>query len=239
MGNDGGDDRASGAVANNSVEEKTVMTKNAVTAADKSTATAQKTFSADTDEVPISEEGGGVMGDTRVIEEGATVVMETTETDGTTEVEPSPIELGMELMNETLVKLGSVAAIKDKHGDGEVAQAVAELERERVLQRQRQADDARGPSEAKQQLSAAVDEVRADERARVNLVRRNSATVDGETDGDGDANVEASYGLPTAAMFVDGAQQLVKIDRTHAIRWQARTGWPEANGNESALPRRM
>ncbi|KAE8956328.1 hypothetical protein PF011_g31517 [Phytophthora fragariae] len=39
------------------------------------------------------------MGDTRVIEEGATVVMETTETDGTTEVEPSPIELGMELMN--------------------------------------------------------------------------------------------------------------------------------------------
>ncbi|KAE9053325.1 hypothetical protein PF010_g32954, partial [Phytophthora fragariae] len=70
----------------------------------------------------------------------------------------------------------------DKHGDGEVAQAVAELERERVLQRQRQADDARGPSEAKQQLSAAVDEVRADERARVNLVRRNSATVDGETD---------------------------------------------------------
>ncbi|KAE9055408.1 hypothetical protein PF007_g32332 [Phytophthora fragariae] len=99
MGNDGGDDRASGAVANNSVEEKTVMTKNAVTAADKSTATAQKTFSADTDEEPISEKGGGVMGDTRVIEEGATVVMETTETDGTTEVEPSPIELGMELMN--------------------------------------------------------------------------------------------------------------------------------------------
>ncbi|KAE9156111.1 hypothetical protein PF004_g32713 [Phytophthora fragariae] len=88
------------------------MTKNAVTAADKSTATAQKTFSADTDEVPISEEGGGVMGDTRVIEEGATVVMETTETDGTTEAEPSPIELGMELMNETLVKLGSVAAVR-------------------------------------------------------------------------------------------------------------------------------
>ncbi|KAE8875450.1 hypothetical protein PF003_g40428 [Phytophthora fragariae] len=112
MGNDGGDDRASGAVTNNSVEEKTVMTKNAVTAADKSTATAQKTFSADTDEVPISEEGGGVMGDTRVIEEGATVVMETTETDGTTEAEPSPIELGMELMNETLVKLGSVAAVR-------------------------------------------------------------------------------------------------------------------------------
>ncbi|KAE9055407.1 hypothetical protein PF007_g32331, partial [Phytophthora fragariae] len=74
----------------------------------------------------------------------------------------------------------------------------------------------------------------------MHVVRRkqsNSATVDGETDGDGDANVEASYGLPTAAMFVDGAQQLVKIDRTHAIRWQARTGWPEANGNESALPR--
>ncbi|KAE9056116.1 hypothetical protein PF001_g33057 [Phytophthora fragariae] len=82
MGNDGGDDRASGAVTNNSVEEKTVMTKNAVTAADKSTAIAQKTFSADTDEVPISEKGSGVMSDTRVIEEGATVVMETTETDG-------------------------------------------------------------------------------------------------------------------------------------------------------------
>ncbi|KAE9054352.1 hypothetical protein PF006_g33278 [Phytophthora fragariae] len=37
--------------------------------------------------------------------------METTETDGTTEAEPSPIELGMELMNETLVKLGSVTAV--------------------------------------------------------------------------------------------------------------------------------
>ncbi|KAE8985904.1 hypothetical protein PR003_g23908 [Phytophthora rubi] len=84
--------------------------------------------------------------------------------------------------------------------------------RERVMRRQRQADEARGALEARRQYRAAGDEARAGERARVALVRRDGATIDGEMGGDGGANVEAGDGLPTPAMFVDGAQQLVKID---------------------------
>ncbi|KAE9006784.1 hypothetical protein PR003_g7166 [Phytophthora rubi] len=186
-----------------------------MTAADKSTATAQEAVPADPDEVSPSEEGGKTMGDARGTEEGATVATETARIDETTEVESSQLELDMELTDEAMVKLGSVATvrmagkrskraakqlrvqrarekIKDKHVDDEVARDVAELERERHR--------------------AADDEVRADERTRVNLVRRDGATADDEVDGDGEANVEAGDGLPTAAMLVDGAQQLVKID---------------------------
>ncbi|GMF57124.1 unnamed protein product [Phytophthora fragariaefolia] len=189
----------------------------------------------DDDRVPTSEEGGEAMGGIRVTEEGATVRMETRETDGTTEAEPSPLKLGMELTDEAMVKLGNVAAVrmavkrsrraakqlrvqqahektKDKHGDDEVARVVAELERGQLLRRQLQADEARKALEVRRQHRAADSEVRADERARVNLVRHDSTTVDGETDGDGKANVEASDGLTTAAMIVDVAQQQVKID---------------------------
>ncbi|KAE9170053.1 hypothetical protein PF005_g27710 [Phytophthora fragariae] len=150
------------------------------------------------------------MGDARGTEEGATVATETTRIDETTEVESSQLELDVELTDEAMVKLGSVATVrmagkrskraakqlrverarektKDKHVDDEVARVVAELERERVLRRQRQVDEARGALEAR-------------------------ATADGEADGDGETNVEAGDGLPTAAMLVDGTQQLVKIE---------------------------
>ncbi|KAE8985612.1 hypothetical protein PR003_g25877 [Phytophthora rubi] len=238
MDNDDGDDRAGDAVAKHSAEETTVMTENeetVMTAADRDTATTQVAVPADPDEVSASEEGGETMDDACVAEEGATVATETTEVEGTTEAEPSSLELGMELTNEAMVELGSVAAVrmagkrskraakqlrvqraqkktKDKHGDDEVARVVAELERERVLRRQHQADEARGALEVRRQHRAAGDEVRADERARVNLVRHDSTATDGEADGDCEANVEAGDGLPTAAMLVDGAQQLVKID---------------------------
>ncbi|KAE8985905.1 hypothetical protein PR001_g22752 [Phytophthora rubi] len=114
MDDDGGDDRAGGAVMNRTAEETAKM-KNAVTTmtvADKGTVTALEAVPADTDEVPTSEEGGGTMSDGRVTEEGATVVTETTKIDGTTEAEPSPLGLGMELTDEVMVKLGSVAAVR-------------------------------------------------------------------------------------------------------------------------------
>ncbi|KAE9012746.1 hypothetical protein PF005_g13332 [Phytophthora fragariae] len=114
MDDDGGDDRAGGAVMNRTAEETAKM-KNAVTTmtvAGKGTVTAPEAVPADTDEVPTSEEGGGTMSDGRVTEEGATVVTETTKIDGTTEAEPSPLGLGMELTDEVMVKLGSVAAVR-------------------------------------------------------------------------------------------------------------------------------
>ncbi|KAE9006629.1 hypothetical protein PF004_g11650 [Phytophthora fragariae] len=217
MDNDGEDDRAGGAVAKHSVEATTVMTENKETAADKSTTTAQEAVPVDPDEVSASEESGETMGDACMTEEGATVATETTKIDGTTEAEPSPLELGMGLTDEAMMKLGSVAArareeTKDKHGNDEVARVVAELERKRVLRRQHQADEARGALEARRQHRAAGGEVRADERARVNLVRRDGTAADDKTDGDGEANVEAGDGLPMAAMLVDGEPQLVKID---------------------------
>ncbi|KAE9068511.1 hypothetical protein PF010_g25647 [Phytophthora fragariae] len=112
------------------------------------------------------------MGDARGTEEGATVATETTRIDETTEVESSQLELDVELTDEAMVKLGSVATVrmagkrskraakqlrverarektKDKHVDDEVARVVAELERERVLRRQRQVDEARGALEAR------------------------------------------------------------------------------------------
>ncbi|GMF30055.1 unnamed protein product [Phytophthora fragariaefolia] len=141
---DGDDDRVSGAVTDHSAEETTKNAATAMATANKNTATAQKTVPANTDEVPTSEEGGEAMGGIRVTEEGATVSTETAETDGTTEAEPSPLKLGMELTDEAMVKLGSVAAVlmvvkrsrraakqlrvqqarektKDTHGDDEVA----------------------------------------------------------------------------------------------------------------------
>ncbi|KAE9013963.1 hypothetical protein PR002_g14362 [Phytophthora rubi] len=194
MDNDGEDDRAGGAVAKHSVEATTVMTENketTITAADK----ARQQHKRQSRWTPTR------------------FATETTKIDGTTEAEPSLLELGMGLTDEAMMKLGSVAAeTKDKHGDDEVARVVAELERERVLRRQHQADEARGALEARRQHRAAGGEVRADERARVNLVRRDGTAADDKTDGDGEANVEAGDGLPMTAMLVDGEPQLVKID---------------------------
>ncbi|KAE9338477.1 hypothetical protein PF008_g12049 [Phytophthora fragariae] len=115
MDNDGEDDRAGGAVAKHSVEATTVMTENketTMTAADKSTTTAQEAVPVDPDEVSASEESGETMGDACMTEEGATVATDTTKIDGTTEAEPSPLELGMGLTDEAMMKLGSVAAVR-------------------------------------------------------------------------------------------------------------------------------
>ncbi|EGZ11516.1 hypothetical protein PHYSODRAFT_250699 [Phytophthora sojae] len=220
---DGGDDQVSGAVTDHSTVDMTMVTKRAtteMTTADESPVTAPSPAPAHTDEVPISEEGGEPTDEVGLAEEGGTAAT----------METSPLELGMELTDEAMVKLGNVAKVrkavkrskraakqlrvqrahektKDKRDDDEVARVVAELEAERVLRRRRQADEVRDALEARRQQRAAGDEMRVDERARVNLVWHDSATVDEEADGGGDADVTAGDGLPTAEMIVDGTTQ--------------------------------
>ncbi|KAE9038085.1 hypothetical protein PR001_g8115 [Phytophthora rubi] len=164
----------------------------------QSTTTAQEAVPVDPDEVSASEGGGETMGDACMTEEGATVATETTKIDGTTEAEPSLLELGMGLTDEAMMKLGSVAAVRTA---GKRSKRAAKQLR---VSGRHQADEARGALEARRQHRAAGGEVRADERARVNLVRRDGTAADDKTDGDGEANVEAGDGLPMTAMLVDG-----------------------------------
>ncbi|GMF27791.1 unnamed protein product [Phytophthora fragariaefolia] len=150
------------------------------------------------------------------------------------DAETSAMELGTELTDEAVMELGSIAKVRlamrrarrdakrrriqrarekaDKRmsKSGEIARVVAELDEEQQLRRQRQAKEARRALAERRRERADANEVRADERVRVNLVRHGSTETHETTEND--VRVEASYGPPTAMMIVDGATQYVKID---------------------------
>ncbi|EGZ17426.1 hypothetical protein PHYSODRAFT_300508 [Phytophthora sojae] len=71
----------------------------------------------------------------------------------------------------------------------------------------RQAAEVRDALEARRQQRAAGDEVRVDERARVNQVRYDSATMDEEADGGSDADVTAGVD------FLGGRRAAMDFDR--------------------------
>ncbi|KAG6611634.1 Gag-pol fusion protein [Phytophthora cinnamomi] len=136
-------------------------------------------------------------------EEGDTAVGAMATKDDVTTMESSTLELGMELNDEVVTKLGSVAMVRmtikrskretkrqrarktvdgDPHVEDDVARVVAGLEVEQVRRRRQQADDARGELEERRRQRAAKDDVRKDERVRVNLVQRGSTMTDETTD---------------------------------------------------------
>ncbi|OWY98039.1 hypothetical protein PHMEG_00031299 [Phytophthora megakarya] len=142
---------------------------------------------------PIYEEGAG---SELTAEEGAVEVSVTEEGSATTGMVGRPVdevldelaavELGTELPDATVTKLGSVAKVRV---------AVKQARREAKRQRVRRARDRC---------------VRVNGKTRVDLVRYSSTTAD--TDVDVVTSVEASDGLPTAAMLVKGETQQIKVD---------------------------
>ncbi|GMF52611.1 unnamed protein product [Phytophthora fragariaefolia] len=157
-------------------------------------------------------------------EEGDMVTSLATITEG--DAETSAMELGTELTDEAVMELGSIAKVRlamrrarrdAKHRriqrarekadkrmskSGEIARAVAKLDEEQQLRRQRQANEARSQLAERRRQRADDNEVRADERVRVNLVKLGSTETPETTEND--VRVEASDGLPPAMMIIDG-----------------------------------
>ncbi|OWZ09828.1 LOW QUALITY PROTEIN: hypothetical protein PHMEG_00017409 [Phytophthora megakarya] len=176
------------------------------------------------DAVATPEEGGG---EVRLTEEGASSAG-TADTDVSKVVdELAAMELGIELTDIAMMKIGGVAK-KSKRGEkqqrarekvekqsrdaAEMSRVVAELAQERDTRRQRQAVEVRKALVVRRKLRADDERVRVNEKARVNLVRHEGTVTSTETNKSTDVNVEASDGLPTAAMLVEGVTQRVKID---------------------------
>ncbi|OWZ10378.1 hypothetical protein PHMEG_00016780 [Phytophthora megakarya] len=178
----------------------------------------------DADVVATPEEGGG---EVRLTEEGASSA-ETAETDISKVVdELAAMELGVELTDIAMRNIGSVAKVrlavkKSKRGEkqqrarrarekvekrsrdaAEMSRVVVELAQERDARRQRQAVEVREALVVRRQLRAGDERVRVNEKARVNLVRHERTVTSTETNKSTDVNVEASDGLPTAAMLVE------------------------------------
>ncbi|GMF33950.1 unnamed protein product [Phytophthora fragariaefolia] len=182
------------------------------------------------EQVSASEEGDEVAGDDELTTgEGATTM------DGTTTTEYSPTDICMELTDEKMMELGTVArvrmavkrskraakqlraqrarerAARDAGDDDGVARFVAGLDAKRQQRRQSQGDEVRAALEEGRQQRNDDHDVSAEDRAHVILVRLNSAAVSDDDDSGG-MRVEASDGLPTATMLVDEMTQHVKID---------------------------
>ncbi|OWZ16768.1 hypothetical protein PHMEG_0009390 [Phytophthora megakarya] len=188
-----------------------------------------------TGDVAVSEDGGAT-GDVTVSEEGGNVVNEMATALDDVSAELATLELGLELTDEMMVKMGSVAKVrraakqsrrgakqrrvqqwrrkqaKDVSGGDEVTRAVAELEAKRVTRRQRHVGEAREALIVRREQRAVSGEVRASEHARVNLVQRNDGMIVTNANGVVGASAEASDGLPTAEVLVDGMRRHVKID---------------------------